>query len=178
MKNIIAFAGSNSKNSINKKLAEYAANQIDNVNVTLLDLNDFKLPLYGIDLEKENGIPSNAERFLDKIKASDGIVLSLAEHNGAYTTAFKNLFDWISRIDGKLWSNIPMFLLATSNGARGGASVLGIAKNRFPYMGGNIVTDFSLPGFKDNFSQDGITDAALRKTFENSVAAFESVLNS
>lgn len=178
MKNIIAFAGSNSKNSINKKLAEFTANQIDNARVKLLDLNDFELPLYGIDLENENGIPENAQRFLDLIKVSDGIVLSLAEHNGAYTTAFKNIFDWMSRIDGKLWSNVPMFLMATSNGARGGASVLGIAKNRFPYMGGNIVSDFSLPGFKDNFSDEGITDAALRKTFENSVAAFERVLNS
>ena len=178
MKNIIAFGGSNSKNSINKKLAEYTANQIENVNVMLLDLNDFELPLYGMDLEIANGIPENAQRFLDLIKASDGIVLSLAEHNGAYSTAFKNIFDWMSRIDGKLWSNVPMFLMATSPGARGGASVLEIAKGRFPYMGGNITAEFSLPNFGQNFLEEGITDAALRKTFENSVAAFESVLNS
>jgi chromate reductase len=178
MKNIIAFAGSNSKNSINKQLAVYTANQIKDANVTVLDLNDFDLPLYGIDLEMEQGIPSEAHRFFDIIKSADGIVLSLAEHNGAYSTAFKNVFDWMSRIDGKVWSNVPMFLMATSPGARGGASVLEIAKGRFPYMGGNIVSDFSLPNFGQNFSDEGIAEAALRKTFENSVAAFESVLNS
>ena len=178
MKNIIAFAGSNSKNSINKQLATYTANQVENANVTTLDLNDFDLPLYGIDYETEHGIPVDAQRFLDIVKNADGIVLSLAEHNGAYATVFKNVFDWMSRIDGKLWSDVPMFLMATSPGARGGATVLEIAKGRFPYMGGNIAADFSLPSFGQNFSDTGITDVALRKTFENSVAAFESVLNS
>ena len=64
----------------------------------------------------------------------------------------KNLFDWMSRIDGKLWSNKPMLLMATSPGARGGATGLEIAQGRFGYMGGNIVGSFSLPSFGDNFS--------------------------
>ena len=136
-------------------------------------MNDFELPLYGIDYEMEHGIPANAQKFLDIIKASNGIVLSLAEHNGAYATVFKNLFDWMSRLDGKLWSNVPMFLMATSPGGRGGETVLEIAKGRFPYMGGNIISDFSFPDFGQNFSDEGITDAALRRTFEKSVEAFE-----
>ena len=110
MKKIIAFAGSNSKTSINKQLAVFVANQINNVEVKVLDLNDFELPLYGIDKESENGIPENAHLFLNHIQSSDGIVLSLAEHNGSYSVAFKNLLDWMSRINGKLWSNKPMFL--------------------------------------------------------------------
>ena len=43
-------------------------------------------------------------------------------------------------------------------------------------MGGNIVAEFSLPSFGDNFSDEGIADITLRKTFENSLAAFESAL--
>lgn len=177
MKKIIAFAGSNSKNSINKKLATYTASQVDNVEVVVLDLNDYELPVYGIDYEMEQGIPENAQRFLDLIKSADGIVLSLAEHNGAYASVFKNVFDWMSRIDGKLWSDVPMLLMATSPGGRGGATVLEIAKGRFPYTGGNIVADFSLPSFGENFSTEGIVDIALRKTFENAVKAFESSVN-
>ena len=121
MKNIIAFAGSNSKNSINKALAVHAAKLVEGVEVNVLDLNDFVLPLYGIDFENEYGIPVNAHKFLNAIKSSDGIVLSLAEHNGAYATVFKNIFDWMSRIDGKLWNDKPMLLMATSPGRRGGA---------------------------------------------------------
>jgi len=176
MKKIIAFAGSNSKNSINKTLASYTANQLNNVKVEVLDLNDFDLPLYGIDYEIAHGIPDNAQLFLDKIKASNGIVLSLAEHNGAYATVFKNIFDWMSRIDSKLWSDVPMLLMATSPGGRGGATVLEIAKGRFPFMGGNIVADFSLPSFGQNFSEDGIKDKELAEHFNEAVIKFENAL--
>jgi len=176
MKKVIAFAGSNSKNSINKTLAAYTANQINNVEVEVLDLNDFELPLYGIDYEISHGIPDNAQVFLDKIKSSNGIVLSLAEHNGAYATVFKNLFDWMSRIDGKLWNDVPMLLMATSPGDRGGATALEIAKGRFPYMGGNIVADFSLPSFGQNFTEDGISDSELNTKFKLAISALQNVL--
>ena len=176
MKKIVAFAGSNSKNSINKQLATYAANQVNDAEVTNLDLNDFELPIYDIDYEIEHGIPDNAQIFLDKIKSSDGIVLSLAEHNGAYAAVFKNLFDWMSRIDGKLWNDVPMLLMATSPGGRGGATVLDIAKGRFPYMGGNIIADFSLPSFGQNFSEEGMIDANLKNEFENIISKFENAI--
>ncbi len=176
MKKILAFGGSNSSTSINKRLAVYAANQLKDVEINILDLNNFEFPLYGIDYEKEHGIPENAQLFLNYIKESDGIVLSLAEHNGAYSTAFKNLFDWISRIDGKLWSDKPMLLLATSPGGRGGASVLEIAKGRFPYMGGNIVATFSLPSFNDNFSESGIMGQTLHDELHQAIASFQHAI--
>ncbi|WP_396601205.1 NADPH-dependent FMN reductase [Algibacter sp. R77976] len=176
MKKIIAFAGSNSKTSINKQLAVYASSLVGHVETSVLDLNDFELPLYGIDLENEKGIPDNAHKFLEAIKSSDGIVLSLAEHNGAYATVFKNLFDWMSRIDGKLWSEKPMLLMATSSGGRGGATVLEIAKGRFPFMGGNIVADFSFPSFGDNFSEGKVVNDELNADLKQKVKAFQSSL--
>ncbi len=176
MKNIIAFAGSNSKESINKQLAIYASTLVENVEVTTLDLNDFELPLYGMDYENDNGIPQKAHKFLEIIKSTDGIILSLAEHNGAYATVFKNLFDWMSRIDGKLWSDKPMLLMATSPGARGGATVLEIAKGRFQFMGGNIVTDYSFPSFGDNFSEGKITNSELNDKLLNEVGKFKKAL--
>jgi len=176
MKKIIAFAGSNSKNSINKQLAEYAADQMNDAEIDVLDLNDFELPLYGIDYEMEHGIPTNAQSFLDLIKSANGIILSLAEHNGAYATVFKNIFDWMSRIDGKLWSNVPMLLMATSPGGRGGATVLNLAKGRFPHMGGNIVADFSLPSFGQNFSEEGIVDVSLRNDFTKAIGDLQNAI--
>jgi len=177
MKKIIAFAGSNSKNSINKQLAIYASSLLENVEVIILDLNDFELPIYGMDYEIAYGIPDNAQKFLDEIKSSDGIIISLAEHNGAYSSVFKNLFDWMSRIDGKLWNDKPMLLMATSPGGRGGATVLEIAKGRFPYMGGNIVADFSLPSFGQNFSESGIVDDVLKQNFDLAISNFEEAIH-
>jgi len=180
MKEILAFGASNSKSSINKQLATFAAHQMEgDVNHDILDLNDFEMPIYSIDLEKKTGVPSKAKDFLNKIKQADGIIISFAEHNGAYTTAFKNIFDWVSRLDGNLWSEVPMMAMATSPGSRGGGSVLSIATDRFKFMGGNIVASFSLPSFNDNFNQDkGITDDNLLKEFKAEFEQFkEAVLN-
>ena len=45
-------------------------------------------------------------------------------------TRFKNIFDWISRIEKIVWYNKPMFLMSTSDGSRGAKLVLEIAYNR------------------------------------------------
>ncbi|NNC49514.1 MAG: NAD(P)H-dependent oxidoreductase [Flaviramulus sp.] len=176
MTNIIAFAGSNSKKSINKQLAIYASSLVDNTNVTVLDLNDFELPLFGVDYEREVGIPENAHKFLQHIKSTDGIIISLAEHNGAYSAAFKNLLDWLSRIEGKTFFGKPMLLMAASTGGRGGASVLAIAKDRFPRHDAKIVTDFSFPLFETNFSDGKIINEELNEQLKKSVDQFHNNL--
>lgn len=78
-------------------------------------------------------------------------MVSLAENNGNYSAAFKNIFDWCSRITPKVFQEKSMLLLATSPGARGGASVLEIAKTAFPRYGADIKATFSLPSFNANF---------------------------
>ena len=158
MKNVIAFAGSNSKNSINKQLASFAVSQLHDVNIYVLDLNDFDVPVYSINLENESGIPENAYKLNNLLAETDGIILSLAEHNGSYASVFKNIFDWMSRIDKEVFKNKPMLLMATSPGGRGGAGVLAAAKGTFPHLGGNIVSDFSLPSFYDNFKEGKIVN--------------------
>ena len=87
---IVALGASNSKHSINKKLASFAAHQIADATVNLLDLNDFEMPIYSIDREQENGVHQLALDFKAHLKAADGIIISFAEHNGAYSAAFKN----------------------------------------------------------------------------------------
>jgi NAD(P)H-dependent FMN reductase len=176
MKYILAFAGSNSRNSINKQLVTYASGLIEDVKVSILDLNDFELPVFSVDLEKDHGIPENAYKFLEKIKSTNGIILSLAEHNGAYTTAFKNLFDWMSRAEQKTFMNKPMLLMATSPGARGGASVLAIAKDRFPRHDAQIIADFSLPSFSANFLEGKIVNDELDRELKQKVEQFKKNL--
>jgi len=176
MKKIVALGGSNSKKSINKELAQYTANQIVNSETIVADLNEFDLPLYGIDLENENGIPDNAIKLNALIEDADGIVVSMAEHNGSYTAAFKNAIDWLSRINQKVWKDKPMFLMAASPGARGGSSVLNTAIMAFPFFGGNIVTDFSLPSFYDNFSKEGLKNADLNETLNKKIQMFQEAI--
>jgi chromate reductase len=164
MRKIIAFAGSSSKTSINKQLAIYATNQFENASVEVLDLNDYEMPIYSVDKEKENGIHKLATDFYAKIGSADLLVVSFAEHNGNFSTAFKNVLDWTSRINAKTFQEKEMLLLATSPGARGGSSVLDIATKRFPFQGGIVKGSFSLPSFNDNFDlEKGITNENLKQ---------------
>jgi chromate reductase len=151
---IIAFAGSNSSHSINKKLATYAAGLFSNANVEILDLNDYELPLFSVDREEVLGHPQRAKDFLAKLASADLIVLSLAENNGSYSSAFKNAFDWASRIEKDVFQKRPMLLMATSPGGRGGRSVLDLAEINLPRYGAEIKAVFSLPSFNQNFDVD------------------------
>lgn len=172
----MVFGGSNSKTSINKKLAIYAASHLKISTIKVVDLNDFPLPLFGVDLEEVQGIPLEAYNFNELLKEVDGFIISLAEHNGSYTTAFKNLLDWVSRINSKVWKQKPMLLLSTSPGVRGGQSVLENAKARFPFLGADIINTFSLPSFSDNFNNDKITDEFLNEDLIELVVQLEQKL--
>jgi NAD(P)H-dependent FMN reductase len=164
--NIIAFGASNSKRSINKQFATYIAGQFYSQNTEILDLNDFPLPLYSIDTENETRIPENAKKFYSKLNTADFIIVSLAEHNGTYTTAFKNLFDWVSRYELKMFSK-KMFLVSTSTGKRGGLNVMEAALVRFPLHGAEILGHFCLPFFEKNFdAEKGILDSDIKTQFE------------
>lgn len=162
---IVAFGGSNSTKSINKHLATYAASLFENSEVEVLDLNDFAMPLFSVDLEKEVGQHDLAKAFLAKLGSADVIVVSLAENNNNYSAAFKNLFDWCSRIVKDVFQQKPMLLMATSPGSRGGASVLEIGRNALPRYGADIKATFSLPAFNANFDleQNKISNAELDK---------------
>lgn len=172
-KKIIAFGASSSKNSINKKLATYTTQFFENASVEVLDLNDYQMPVFSVDKEKE-GFPDEAHNFLKQIGKADLLVISMAEHNANYTAAFKNILDWTSRINVKVFQGKKMFLMATSPGARGGKSVLEIAEGRFPKHDAQIVGTFSLPSFDKNFDdKKGITDENLKKELLNIVKSID-----
>ncbi|HEX9981087.1 MAG TPA: NAD(P)H-dependent oxidoreductase [Flavobacterium sp.] len=172
---VLAFAGSSSKNSINKHFAIYAAGLFQHGEVEILDLNDYELPLFSVDKEKEIGQPAIARAFLDHIQAADILVLSLAEHNGSFSAAFKNIFDWASRQEKQVFAQKPMLLLATSPGQRGGATVLEVAKLSLPRYGGNIKEIFSLPFFSQNFDIEAgkVSDSELDQQLREAVSRMQ-----
>ena len=172
MKRIITIGGSSSKLSINKQLAEYTGSLLEEVEVLNIDLNDYDLPLYSVDIENESGFPTDLETLNGLVEDTDGIVLSLAEHNGAYSAAFKNTFDWLSRIEGKVWRNKPMLLLSTSPGPRGGQSVMELALSRFPFNGGNIIASMTFPSFGQNFKDGSVINAELNTKLIDVVQVF------
>ena len=82
------------------------------------------------------------------------IVISFAEHNGSYTAAYKNVFDWTTRIDMKVFQGKPVIMLATSPGPGGAGSVLAAASGSAPYFAADVKASISLPSFYDNFDME------------------------
>lgn len=169
---IIAFGASPSEKSINKKLATYAASLFGDIEVEVLDLNDYQMPVFSVDIEAKIGQHELAKTFLAKIGSADYLVISLAENNGNFSAAFKNIFDWCSRIQKEVFQQKPMLLMATSPGARGGASVLEIAEKAFPRYGGSIKCTFSLPSFGLNFDVENgeISNLEFREKLQKIIA--------
>ncbi|MEM1179510.1 MAG: NAD(P)H-dependent oxidoreductase [Acidobacteriota bacterium] len=176
---ITAFGGSTSRQSINKKFATHAAERLGDrvagAEVEVLDLNDFPLPLYSIDLEHEGGIPDATQAFLDKIEAADALVISLAEHNGSFTAAFKNLIDWCSRVRRDIFQKKPTVLLSTSPGKGGGASVMAQASKSFPFFAAEVKATLSVPSFGTSFNVDAgeLVDPDLAARLGEALATLE-----
>ncbi|CAM4001401.1 NADPH-dependent FMN reductase [Pseudoalteromonas byunsanensis] len=173
---VLAFAASSSRQSINKQLAMYAASLVEGAQVEVLDLNDFEMPIYSSDRENENGIPTQAQAFYKKIGEADAIIVSFAEHNGSYTAAYKNIFDWTSRISQKVYQDKPMVLLATSPGPGGAQSVLNSANGSAPFFAMDVKGSMSVPSFYDVFDTDKgeLADKELKQKLKESVFSLQS----
>lgn len=169
---ILAFAASNSENSINQQLANYTAHLVDGAEVELLDLNDFEMPIFSTQREKVLGQPAQAKDFFKKIGEADAIIISFAEYNGSYTSAYKNLFDWTSRIDMKVYQGKPVIMLATSPGPTGATTVLVTATVSAPYFAADVKDSISVPSFFDNFDSEAgvITNEEIKASLVAAVA--------
>lgn len=156
---LLAFAASTSTQSINNQLVNYATGLLTSgaiegvadITVDTIDLNDYEMPIYSEDREAANGVPQQAHDFFAAIGAADAVLISFAEHNGFYTAAYKNTFDWASRINQRVYQETPTVLLSTSVGGRGGQNVLQTATMSGQFFGYEVLSSLSIPSFNDNF---------------------------
>lgn len=178
MSTILAFAGSNASASINYQLVSYASSQITEHNVNLLNLAHYPFPMYSIDLEQSEGFSNSLREFCASIQQADGLVLSVSEHNSMPSAYFKNLLDWLSRVDRQFLANTKVFLMATSPGQRGAMTALKAVADLLPRFGAEVIAEYSLPSFGQNFDSDqGILDAEKKKEFEAVLDRFKQSLS-
>ncbi len=173
MKKIIAFAGSNSSTSINHALVSHVASTIENCDVTVLTLTDYPLPMFGEDIEKQEGFSDTLVRLAAIIKEADGVLISVNEHNGTISAFFKNVIDWLSRVDGSYLSGAKVILLSTSEGARGGQTALKYLTEYYTRKKVTIVASIPFASFSENFSikEDKIVNEEQAKIMQEAVAS-------
>lgn len=176
MASILAFAGSNSSNSINFKLVKYTSSLL-NHEVELVNMANRTFPMYGEDREKQLGYPDAINELKAKIDKADALLISVNEHNSGVSAYFKNVLDWLSRVDRSYLENKKVMLLSTSPGKRGGISALEYVQGALPRVGAQVTSSFTLPMFHSSFNEDlGITDTELSKGFNIALEKFKAEL--
>ncbi|MFC2175771.1 NADPH-dependent FMN reductase [Bacteroidota bacterium] len=167
MKRILAFSGSLSNDSINHKLVTYVSELFVETEVIIVKLADYPAPLYSKEEEQTNGVPANIQKLHELFSRADAFLISTPEYNSSIPGGFKNILDWISRMEGKIFQNKPTLLMSTSPGGRGGSSVLSHLSTVFPYWGADLIATFSLPMFHTNFGEAGLTNEYQNELLKN-----------
>jgi chromate reductase len=176
---IVAFGTSNNRQSINRSLAAYTARLHKGANVEMLDIIDYEMPIYSAEREQALGQPPQALAFMQKIADADALVISFAEHNGSYTAAYKNLFDWCSLIDRAVFQQKPALFLATSPGPNGAADVLTAALGSASHFGADVIASLSVPRFHNNFDTSArwMINPVLRHQLEQAMVLLGEAVN-
>lgn len=176
--NVLVFAASLRKDSVNRQLAALAARvaRAAGATVDLASMHDFDVPLYDGDLEASEGIPKGAQELQRRLLASDAFIVSSPEYNGSMPGVIKNLIDWTSRFRPQPFDGRHGLLLSASPSLAGGNRGLWVLRMPFEHLGARIYPDmFSLAMAHKAFAGDDIADAALRARFEKTVQAFLSL---
>lgn len=118
---ILAFSGSARRESLNRKLlaAVVEAVRANGAEATLLDLNDYELPLYHGDLEDKGGLPPNAQKIIELIESNQGLLIASSEYNSQMTPLLKNTIDWCTRGEGDPFKRKVAAVVSASPGMFG-----------------------------------------------------------
>lgn len=138
---ILAFSGSARRDSLNRKFLAIAVDATRDAGgeVTLIDLNDFVLPLYHGDLEDAEGLPLNAAKLIATIGQHDGLLIASPEYNSMITPLLKNTIDWCTRGDDNPFIGKVAAVLSASPGVLGGVRSLQLAQQLLLKLGCHIV---------------------------------------
>jgi NAD(P)H-dependent FMN reductase len=175
MSRILAFAGSNSSTSINYKLVEYTCSLIRDHEVELINMVDYNFPVFSEDLERVEGYSNLLRELKDKIVEANALIISANEHNSNPSAYFKNVLDWLSRVDRTFLADTKILLMSCSGGRRGATGSLEVVKGILPRFGGEIAATFSLPSFNHTFDKaKGITEPELAEAHKIALETFLS----
>lgn len=173
MKNILAFSGSNSPESINEKLIQSVIERYPEYEINVIDLKQFEAPIYSPTIQA-TGIPKSIQDLYAIFQDSDGFIIASPEHNGLPTAFLKNTLDWLSIFTQQFFGNKPVLLLSTSPGATGAQTQLALLAKLIPIWGGIVKATYSLGSFNENFDTNNntITSKVALQDLDKAVFAF------
>ncbi len=165
---ILAFSGSARRESLNKKLLAVAVAAVREAGgeVTLIDLNDYILPLYHGDLEETEGLPANAVKLIELITRHHALLIASPEYNSMITPLLKNTLDWCTRGEDNPFPGKVAAVVSASPGMFGGVRSQKLAQQLLLHLGCHVVPGQTILAHADKaFDASGaLTDARAQKS--------------
>jgi chromate reductase len=171
---ILAFSGSARLESLNRKLLAVAVQAVraTGAEVTLLDLNDYVLPLYHGDLEDAEGLPANAVKLIELITQHAGLLVASPEYNSMFTPLLKNTIDWCTRGEENPFIGKVAAVVSASPGPLGGVRSMQLAKQLLLHLGCHVVpAQCTLAKAHEGFDEAGHLKDPHRQKSVEAVAA-------
>src|SRR5262249_5260751 len=137
--NVLALVGSLRAASVNRQIAELAAEDApEGVSVTVYDgLGD--VPFYNDDVDGADA-PAAATKLRNAVADADAILVVTPEYNGSYPAVVKNAIDWLSRPYGaSAASGKPLAVIGGSLGGYGGVWSHDATRKGFDIAGANVI---------------------------------------
>jgi len=173
---LLVFSASLRAESFNSRLARLASGAVEGAGgqVDLASMGEFDVPPYDGDQEAERGFPPGAERFRDRLLASDAFVICSPEYNASMPGLLKNAVDWVSRFRPQPFHERHGLLLSASPSMVGGNRGLWALRVPFEHLGARIYPEmFSLAQAHQAFGDDGrLASDSLQERFETMVSGF------
>ncbi len=171
---ILVFAGSCRRESMNLKLAGAAAKIARaHAKVTLIDLADYPAPIYNGDNETADGMPPSIISLRQLFRQSDGFVIASPEYNGHVPPLLVNTLAWASRTagdskDDNVFAGKCAAVMAASPGRLGGVRVIPRLRDMLAELGIVVVPGFAtVPAAHSAFDDDGqLSDSTATATVQ------------
>ncbi|MGC5246947.1 NAD(P)H-dependent oxidoreductase [Gordonia sp. DT219] len=179
---VVVLVGSLRRDSINRRLAQAAAdNAPTGVRVRLVD-GLGRLPFYNEDIDNEDIDPSTSPEagaldpavtdLREHVGAADAVLVVTPEYNGSTPAVLKNAIDWLSRPYGSgALKDKPVGVIGAALGRYAGSWSRADTRKSIGVAGGRVVEEVDF-----GFQTSGLTDGALPDEVVDGVGAAVRVL--
>lgn len=148
--------GTNRKNSVSRKIAEYYQGLLASES-QIVDLADLPADFIGNALYENNGKNDQFNELREKVQSSDKLVFIVPEYNGSFPGVLKAFIDGLKYPEGVRHKKAAM--IGISSGVQGGVFAMSHLTDIFNYLGMHVLAlKPKLAGIEKNFDGAKITN--------------------
>ena len=157
-KTAITICGSLASDSINEVFRRHMSGKLRDagVEVTDLDMHDYLMPIFDLDIEKAGNTPEAARQLADLFRTTDIVLIISPEYNGGVTPLVANLVAWVSRQKPNPFKHAVFGIGGLSDGKYATIFALSHLRDSLSKLGALVVpTLLGLGPYPDVFDAEG-----------------------